>query len=103
MKILKEIASGCRRLLRLAAETQLGPLGINLQQKSLTSFFKVIKEPLKTPLTTRDDTLTSNKRNTKRNRDKNISFLNMNLLPTDIFHSTHVIDSDVTYWEFKAG
>jgi hypothetical protein len=40
LKLLKTISSGCRRLLRLAAETQLGPLGVNLRQYTISDFFK---------------------------------------------------------------
>jgi len=40
MKILKTIGNGCRRLLRLAAEVQRGPLGINLRQHTMLDFYK---------------------------------------------------------------
>ena len=40
IKLLKTVAAGTRRLLRLAAEIQLGPLGVNYRQTALTEFFK---------------------------------------------------------------
>jgi hypothetical protein len=41
LKLLKTIAAGSRRLLRLSAEIQLGPLGINYRQTAFTEFFKI--------------------------------------------------------------
>ena len=55
IKILKAIAAGCGVLLRIAAETQLGQLGINLQQRSITQYFKTIQEPLRKNLSTRGE------------------------------------------------
>ena len=40
LKLLKTIAAGTRRLLRLAAEIQLGPLGVNYRQTALLEYFK---------------------------------------------------------------
>ena len=40
IKLLKTIAAGTRRLLRLAAEIQLGPLGVNFRQTALHEYFK---------------------------------------------------------------
>ena len=40
IKLLKTVAAGTRQLLRLAAEIQLGPLGVNYRQTALTEFFK---------------------------------------------------------------
>jgi hypothetical protein len=40
IKLLKTIAAGTRRLLRLAAEIQLGPLGVNFRQTALSEYFK---------------------------------------------------------------
>ena len=40
LKLLKTIAAGTRRLLRLAAEIQLGPLGVNFRQTALHEYFK---------------------------------------------------------------
>ena len=40
IKMLKTIAAGTRRLLRLAAEIQLGPLGVNYRQTALLEYFK---------------------------------------------------------------
>ena len=42
LKLLKTIAAGIRRLLRLSAEIQLAPLGINSRQTALTDFYKPI-------------------------------------------------------------
>ena len=96
MKILKSIGSGCRRLLRLAAEVQHGPLGINLRQHTIREFFKPIHSiGVKTPKTY---ALQNKKKN------KNIIELNKNLNPYDIFYTTPSMTiNDVLYWEFKAG
>jgi len=96
MKILKSIGAGCRRLLRLAAEVQHGPLGINLRQHTIREFFKPIHSiGVKTPKTY---ALQNKKKN------KNIIELNKNLNPYDIFYTTPSMTiNDVLYWEFKAG
>jgi hypothetical protein len=44
IKLFKIISAGCRRMLRLAAEMQLGPLGVNLRQRNLTEYFKPIAD-----------------------------------------------------------
>jgi hypothetical protein len=106
IKILKGIAAGCRVLLRIAAETQLGQLGINLQQRSVTQFFKTIKEPLRKELSTRGTTSGIEKNKTKelnKNKKRNAIYLNKNLPSNVISHTNYSIDNDVFYWEFKAG
>jgi hypothetical protein len=107
MKILREIAAGCRKLLRLAAETQLGQLGINLRQRSITQYFKVLKNPQRKPPLTGgcDQGHGENNNNNIKYRNKHITHLNKNLTPLDIFHTTSCIDNElnVLYWEFKAG
>ncbi len=96
LKILKTVGSGCRRLLRLAAEVQRGPLGINLRQRSIMNYFKPIqatttKQPKKDEIQIKQ-------------KNKNITELNKNLKPYDIFHTTPSLTmNDVLYWEFKAG
>ncbi len=96
MKILKSIGAGCRRLLRLAAEVQRGPLVINLRQHTILEFFKPIhSSAIKTPKTYK-------LQNKKKN--KNIIELNKNLKPHDIFNTTPSLTiNDILYWEFKAG
>ena len=96
MKILKSVGAGCRRLLRLAAEVQRGPLGINLRQHTILEFFKPIHTTgVKTPKTY---ALQNKKKN------KNIIELNKNLTPHDIFCTTPSMTiNDVLYWEYKAG
>ena len=96
LKILKTVSAGCRRLLRLAAEIQRGPLGINLHQYTILNFFKPIH-------TTTIKTPKSNAPIIKL-KNKNMTYLNMNLNPHDIFHTTpSLTTNDVLYWEFKAG
>ena len=90
IKTLKVVAAGCRRILRLAAEVQLGPLGINYRQTSITSHFKPVN-PTTPKLTIK--TSNSNKFNNKT--------INTPFSPHDIFHVTP--SNSIFYWEFKAG
>ncbi len=95
MKILKVIGNGCRRLLRLAAEVQRGPLGINLRQHTILDFYKPIKTAA---VKTRKERFLPGKKN------KNVAELNKNLKPLDIFNTTPSLTcNNVLYWEFKAG
>ena len=99
LKLFKRIAGGCRSLLRLAAETQLGPLGVNYRQSTITDFFKP-----NAPLVRVKSATTGGAVFVKKNR-KEIIYLNKNLKPCDIFYTTpsNVDNIDVLYWEFKAG
>ena len=98
MKLLKTIGAGCRRLLRLAAEVQHGPLGINLRQHSILNYFK----PIDKDVTKTSKTIVQQIK--LKNKNKNITDLNKHLTPFDIFHTTPSLTmNDVLYWEFKAG
>jgi hypothetical protein len=104
LKVLKEVAAGCRRLLRLAAELQLGQLGVNLQQKTITKYYKLL-EPPRNPNPTRGLSQGKQKDKKLKNRNKQIIYLNKDLKPHDIILTTNSIDNDfnVLYREFKAG
>ena len=45
VKVLKAVSSGARKVLRLAAEVQLGLAGINFRQTSIAQFFKPASAP----------------------------------------------------------
>ena len=92
LKLLKTIAAGTRRLLRLAADIQLGPLGVNFRQTALSEYFKplpaaptnvlearkrnwwdtpaadMMDTPAPTPLVPNNKTITNNK-NTVNNKN----------------------------------
>ena len=94
LKILKVVAAGCRRMLRLAAEVQRGPLGINYRQTSLTSYFKA---PLLTALRIKEKDVAKTNLKNKFNRIDTTT----HMTPTDFFHTT--LSNSIFYWEFKAG
>jgi hypothetical protein len=96
LKVLKTIGAGCRRILRLAAEIQRGPLGINLRQHTILNYFKPIHTTVnKTP---------KSHNSLIKLKNKKTKDLNKNLNPHDIFHTTPSLTcNDVLYWEFKAG
>ncbi len=79
MRILKMIGNGCRRLLRLAAEVQRGPLGINLRQHTIFDFYKPIN-------------LVTSKKKKDRSfpeiKNRNVTELYKNIKPYDIFDTT---------------
>ena len=87
-KVLREVAAVCRRLLRLAAELQLGQLGVNLQQKTITQYFK-IQEPPRPSNPTRESTQGKQKGKKLKNRNKQVIYLNKDLKPHDIFLTTN--------------
>ncbi len=96
LKLLRVISGGCRRLLRLAAECQLGPLGVNLRQYTIAEFYK--------PTTAVAPKSTIGHGASKPRKIKNITYLNKNLSPHDIFSNTPSLTfNDILYWEFKAG
>ena len=103
LKLFKRIAGGCRKLLRSAAEAQLGPLGVNLRQSTITDFFKSNSLPVSgRPSPTGESAPVK-----KKNRTE-ILYLNKDLLPNDIFYTTTstIIQDfyyDILYWEFKVG
>ena len=85
-------------MLRLAAETQLGPLGVNFRQSTITDFFKVNSPPVGKKFTTAGRSPSAKKIR------KEIVYLNKDLKPSDIFHTTPSMTyNNVVYWEFKAG
>ena len=112
-RLLKTVCAGTRRLLRLAAELQLGPLGVNLRQTSVLEFLKPIADPsaLKPkkvkkdysdqPHTPNTDNQTSNNPDRLKNKKNTKQTLNRNITITDIFLT--IPDSQFVYWEFKAG
>jgi len=107
-KVLKTVVKGTRLMLRQAAELQLGPTGINLQQTAITSYFK----PKDKKTTTRkkidwsDTPAPSTSSHDIKNKKKNnniipaIVYKNRNLRLDQIFSC---LDSNgKIYWEFKA-
>ena len=115
LKLLKTIAAGTRRLLRLAAEIQLGPLGINYRQTALTEFFKIkpglptkILKKLKetdlvnpTPTTTPEETSQHTIRNKLTKNNKRNKTTHTRITIDDIFAPTSICGN--IYWEVKAG
>jgi hypothetical protein len=98
LKLFKCIAGGCRRILRLAAETQLGPLGVNFRQATITDFSKTISPPVGKKITS------AGRLPAGKKIRKEITYVNKNLKPTDIFYTTpSMTHNNVVYWEFKAG
>ena len=104
LKILKTICSGSRRLLRLAAELQRGPLGINLRQAALSEFFKPVRQDpiLRKRKITKEASRGDSEAN-KKNRNKKIIVLkNSHELLSDVFENP-TQTGNLFYWEFKAG
>ena len=115
LKLLKTIAAGTRRLLRLAAEIQLGPLGINYRQTALTEFFKIkpglptkILKKLKetdlvdpTPTPTPEGALPHTIRNKLTKNNKRNKTTHTRITIDDIFAPTSICGN--IYWEVKAG
>jgi hypothetical protein len=112
-KLLKTVCAGTRRLLRLAAELQLGPLGINLRQTSVLEYLKPIADssipkPKKVRRNYSDsphspNTDNKNNRNLDSSKSKNNikQTINRNISISDIFLT--IPDIHFVYWEFKAG
>ena len=104
LKILKTICSGSRRLLRLAAELQRGPLGINLRQAALSEFFKPVRQdPILRKRRITKEASRGDSEASKKNRNKKIIILrNSQELLSDVFENP-TQTGNLFYWEFKAG
>ncbi len=123
-KVLRTIALGTRTLLRVSAEIQLGPIGINWRQTSIKEHFKfaapskrlqtpynvvvpsndriarIIVEPRNTEKRISNRSRKNNKNNNECDYD--IDFKqNKTLNIFDIFDSKPQVDG--IYWELKAG
>ena len=81
-------------MLRLAAEVQRGPLGINYRQTSLTSYFKASSSEVG-----RVKERGAAHKNLK-NKFNRID-ITTHVIPSDFFHTT--LSNSIFYWEFKAG
>ena len=115
LKLLKSIAAGTRRILRLSAEIQLGPLGINYRQTALTEFFKikpglptkVLKKPKETdpsnptPSLTPEETSPPTTRIKLTKNNKRNKSTHTRIAIDDIFAPTSICG--YIYWEVKAG
>jgi hypothetical protein len=107
LKILKAVSGGARKILRIAAEIQLGLLGINWRQSTIPQFYKPLSikkltngsVPLVNPSPPSDPHPTS--------LDKKKTFsvpntLNRNVTVFNVF-DFYTLQDKTVYWEFKAG
>jgi hypothetical protein len=109
MKILKAVAGGARKLLRIAAELQLGLNGVNWRQTTIVQYYK----PTVTPKTTRvrknwaDLSSPSSSSSSAltldtNDKSKNKNIKNKHITMNNIFDCTNQI-GNIVYWEIKAG
>jgi hypothetical protein len=108
VKVLKAVSGGARKVLRLAAEVQLGLNGINLRQTAITQFFKPAPLPRK-PRAPRkiwaDNPSAPSvgaKNKNKARQDRTVITQNKNLTIDNVFLS-YLSKNNVVYWEFRAG
>ena len=103
IKILKAVSGGARKMLRIAAELQLGLNDVNWRQTTMSEFFKPIAVTKRTRTrkdwTDADSTVppTDNKMNKKNSMNKKNRNISMNY----IFDNNKI--GNIVYWEIKAG
>ena len=107
-RILKAVSGGARKVLRTAAEIQIGLAGINWRQTPITQYYKPTSKIIKPRLPKRDWTDagpppvgTLNIKNNKKYNSVAIE-QNRNLTVDNVFSSFKNRDN-VVYWEFRAG
>jgi hypothetical protein len=107
VKVLKAVSGGARKVLRLAAEVQLGLTGINLRQTAITQFFKPASAPRvpRAPRRVWSDSPPATSvggKNKNRAKQDTVIAQNKNLTIDNVFIS-HMNMNNVVFWEFRAG
>jgi hypothetical protein len=105
IKVLKKVSEGTRKILRTAAELQLGLGGINWRQQTITRFFKpnpqVTKHRVRRIWTDHPTPPLTKSVKIKNRLDPILLKKNSNLTVYNVFNVSQV--DDTVYWEFKAG
>ena len=106
IKILKAVSGGARRILRIAAELQLGLNGVNWRQTTMPQFYKNTTAPKKTRSrrnwTDAGTTSPALDGAIKNNNKINKNIKNRKITINNVFDFTSQI-GNIVYWEIKAG
>ena len=108
IKVLKAVSGGARRVLRLAAEIQVGLTGVNWRQTTISQFYKPTatsrkpSAPRKNWTDSPSPPLAGAKNKSKTKSNASVIALNKNLNINNVFQSFMNINN-VVYWEFRAG
>ena len=104
IKVLKAVSGGARRMLRIAAELQLGLNGVNWRQTTMVQFYKTTDAPKRTRIIrswadteTKSSSTTDDRIKKKNSKNKMNDKITMN----HIFDNSQI--GNIVYWEIKAG
>jgi hypothetical protein len=107
IRVLKKVTGGARKMLRIAAEIQLGLCGVNWRQTSIPHFFKPVEKRTKVKVRRvwADPPPPTNPPPLKSKNKKCNSKIALQNKDINIHHicDSYTRDDMSVYWEFKAG